>query len=53
MKQPRPERAEIEAAIDRYIQAGKDLRRRCGCGNEPHMSQTLQEALYDERGLPK
>ena len=53
VKKRRPEPAEIEASIDRYIQSGKDLRRRHDDENERSLSHTLQEALYDDRGLPK
>ncbi len=47
------QRADIEASLYRYIRAGRDLRERYADGSGPPLSQTLQEALYDDRGLPK
>ena len=52
----RPDRAAIEASLDRYIEAGSRLRERLSGTvrpeSVPSMSLSLQEALYDERGLP-
>ena len=48
-----PQRADIEASLNRYIRAGRDLRERYADGSGPPLSQALQEALYDDRGLPK
>ncbi len=52
----RPESASIGEALDRYIDAGPGLRRRIaereGAGNDRPLSLTLQDRLYDERGLP-
>ena len=47
-----PRRADIEASLNRYIRVGRDLRARCGDVSGTPLSQTLQEALYDDRGLP-
>ena len=46
----RPERA----AIDRYIAEGRRLRERLAgrSGSGPPLSLSLQQVLYDERGLP-
>ena len=49
----RPRRADIEASPNRYIRAGRDLRARYGDGSERPLSEALQEALYDDRGLPR
>ena len=53
----RPDRAAIEASIDRYIEAGARLRERLPGrdlpDSAPSLSLSLQEALYDERGLPE
>ena len=50
----RPDRAVIEAALDRYIAKGSRLRQRLAGqdGGGPPLSLSLQQALYDERGLP-
>ncbi len=52
----RPECAAIGEALDRYIDAGPALRRRMAeredAGNDGPLSLTLQDGLYDERGLP-
>ena len=50
----RPDRAAIEAALDRYIAEGARLRERLASqsGGGSPLSLTLQQALYDERGLP-
>ena len=50
----RPDRAVIEAALDRYIAKGSRLRERLTGqdGGGPPLSLSLQQALYDERGLP-
>ena len=47
------QRADIEASLNRHIRAGRELRERSAGGSGPPLSQTLQEALYDDRGLPK
>ena len=47
------QRADIEASLNRYIRAGRELRERYADGSGPALSQTMQEALYDDRGLPK
>ena len=52
VKETRTERAEIGESIDRYIQAGKELRKRHGDERNRSLSQTMQEALYDDQGLP-
>ena len=52
----RPECPPIGEALDRYIEAGPGLRRRMaereGAGDDGPLSLTLQDRLYDERGLP-
>ena len=48
-----PQRVDIEASLNRYIGAGRDLRERYADASGPPLSQALQEALYDDRGLPK
>lgn len=50
----RPDRAAIEAALDRYIAEGPRLRKRLAdrSGSGPPLSLSLQQVLYDERGLP-
>ena len=50
----RPDRTAIEAALDRYIADGSRLRERLTdrSGDGPPLSLSLQQALYDERGLP-
>ena len=52
-----PDRGAIIAALDRYIDTGSRRRERLMAGNGLHggppLSLTLQEMLYDERGLPK
>ena len=47
------QRADIEASLNRHIRAGRELRERSAGGSGPPLSQTLPEALYDDRGLPK
>ena len=46
----------IGAALDRYIDAGPGLRRRLaereGDGDDGPLSLSLQDELYDNRGLP-
>ena len=48
------DRAAIAAALDRYIAEGPRLRERLAgrSGGGPPLSLSLQQALYDERGLP-
>ena len=52
----RPDQAAIEASIDRCIEAGARLRGRLsgedGPDPAPALSLSLQQTLYDERGLP-
>lgn len=50
----RPDQAAIKASLDRYIADGSRLRERlAGRGDDgPPLSLSLQQALYDERGLP-
>ena len=53
----RPEQAVIEASLDRYIGAGRRLRKRLaerGGGRcSPPLSLSLQQTLYNENGLPE
>ena len=51
----RSDRAVIEAALDRYIANGSRLRERLAGldGGGPPLSLSLQQMLYDERGLPR
>ena len=50
----RPDRVAIESALDRHIAEGVRLRERLAgqSGEGPPLSLSLQQALYDERGLP-
>ena len=50
----RPDRMAIKASLDRYIADGSRLRERLTdrSGDGPSLSLSLQQALYDERGLP-
>ena len=52
-----PDRATIEAALDRYLQAGARLRERVETRSadrpQAPLSLALQEALYDNHGLPR
>ena len=50
----RPDRMAIEASLDRYIADGSRLRERLTdrSSDGPSLSLSLQQALYDERGLP-
>lgn len=52
----RPDRATVLASIDRYIAAGPGLREkiapRANNDHDAPLSLTLQQVLYDERGLP-
>ena len=50
----RPDRAAIKTALDRYIAKGSRLRKRLTGQNDGSLplSLSLQQALYDERGLP-
>ena len=53
--QDRPDRTAIETSLDRYIINGSDLCKRLaprGDDSGPPLSLSLQQALYDERGLP-
>lgn len=51
-----PSKAEIKASLGRYLKNGPRLRNAILREN-PHLkeplSQTLQDELYDERGIPK
>ena len=51
-----PNRAAIRASLERYARDGLRLRKRLA-GLDPRdgrpLSQVLQDALYDERGLPR
>lgn len=51
----RPDRAAIKASLDRYIFEGSRLRKRLADRSDggPPLSLSLQQALYDERGLPE
>ncbi len=52
----RPDGAAIRASLERYAREGPQLRRRLAGldpGDGRPLSQVLQEALYDERGLPR
>ena len=55
VEQDRSDRAAIEAALDRYIAEGPRLRERLAgrSGGGSSLSLSLQQALYDERGLPE
>lgn len=52
----RPSRAAIRASLEQYARDGLRLRTRLA-GLDPRdgrpLSQVLQDALYDERGLPR
>ena len=52
-----PDRVAIEASIDSYIEVGARLRERLSERNVPDsassLSLSLQQALYDKRGLPE
>ena len=56
LEQERPDRDAIRASLDGYIADGARLRRRLAgkiaAGTAP-LSQTLQDELYDEQGLPE
>lgn len=54
----RPDRAHVEAALERLAQAGdrfreRELGRGRSAGEDRPLSQVWQEELYDEYGLPK
>ena len=51
----RPNQAAIETSLDRYIVNGSNLRERLAPRSDdgPPLSLSLQQALYDERGLPE
>ena len=51
----RPNQAAIETSLDRYIVNGSNLRERLVPRSDdgPPLSLSLQQALYDERGLPE
>ena len=52
----RPNQAAIETSLDRYIINGSNLRERLALPRSddgPPLSLSLQQALYDERGLPE
>lgn len=51
----RPNQAAIETSLDRYIANGSNLRGRLAPRSDdgPPLSLSLQQALYDERGLPE
>ena len=51
----RPDRTAIETSLDRYIINGSNLRERLAprSDNGLPLSLSLQQALYDERGLPE
>ena len=54
VERDRPDRAAIVAALDHYIADGPRLRERLAGrnGGGPPLSLSLQQELYDERGLP-
>ena len=52
----RPDRAAIRVSLERYAHDGRRLRGRLAsldAGDGRPLSWVLQEALYDERGLPR
>ena len=52
----RPDQMAIEASLDRYLINGSNLRERLASarGNDDTpLSLSLQQALYNERGLPE
>ena len=51
VERTRPRRADVLASIGRYVEAGRRLRARPDTGRPS--SLTLQDALYDDRGLPR
>ena len=57
VERDRPSREAIVASLDHYIRAGSRRCERLEAGNRldggPPLSLALQEALYDEHGLPK
>ena len=57
VERDRPNREAIVASLDHYIRAGSRRCERLAAGNRldggPPLSLALQEALYDEHGLPK
>jgi hypothetical protein len=51
-----PDRASIRASLERFAMSAPDLRRRMAHldpGDGRPLSRTLQDDLYDERGLPR
>ena len=52
VERTRPRRADVLASIGRYVEAGRRLRVRPPDTGRPS-SLTLQDALYDDRGLPR
>lgn len=51
VERTRPRRADILASIERYVEAGRRLRGRPDTGRPSSLA--LQDALYDDRGLPR
>lgn len=50
----RPDRARVEAALERLAQAGDRFRERGRFADDDRpLSQVWQDELYDEHGLPK
>ena len=49
----RSDQAAIETSLDRYIVNGSNLRERLVPGSDDGPSLSLQQVLYDERGLPE
>ena len=56
VERSRPDRAAILASLERYAAAGTRLRERpidAEAADRRPLSLRLQDALYDERGLPR
>lgn len=56
VERTRPRRADVLASIGRYVEAGRRLRVRPARARPDTgrpASLTLQDALYDDRGLPR
>ena len=51
----RTDRMAVKTSLDRYIVNGSNLHERVATRGDdsPPLSLSLQQALYDERGLPK